>query len=464
MLKTIAKSFVMKSGLAAAALAVIVGLGGGLLSYRLTRTQLEQMLHNELDSRARLIATQLSNELRNVMETLADMAQNTLFANALADSTGRDHYLRPFLSSFHKVGTIPVQVVLSDFRGRPLESNFIGPQVEFDEAMLKLTVESGEAQFRVDRLNEHDVAVTLAWPILYANTGLPEGALGYKFVLSTLSKNIFAQEHGESFRALFDLPETNTQVSVIQGSPPPEHAIFRRSESPAPELFGNWRVTVEVWESQHRLTEELSRLALRYLMLAGIGLALIVPAGLIGARHMLARLKVLEHIARNVVDTRSFDQKFSYKGDDEIAALGQAFNHMLTDLQQANQELRDESLREIKLQSERFRKILSATVEGYVRVDAQTGRIEEVNEAFCRMTGQGRELWEGRHAPEFLHPVLARAGAADQPTAAWMQEILIGVREGRDIACLLTCSLLSDDEGQRQIVVFLTNITERKKR
>lgn len=461
MLNRIRTSLVLKAGLAAAALATAVVLGAAVISYRTAGAQMTKMLESEMDSRAKVIAAHLSNELKHLFETLSDMSQNTLFANALADSEGRDLYLRPFLNSYQQVGNIPIHIILCDFKGDTLETNPVAPMTDADPAFIRRTVDSGQSLFRLDPAGD-DVAVTLVFPVFYANTGLPEGALACQFGFRALTGDIFTKGQNESFRILFSNGgDRTTTFSILQGDPPPDRPLFRRTGVDAADIFPGWTIFTEVWEDRNLLKANLRRLAGGYALIGFLGLLVIVPVSGIGARRLLGRLKALESVSRNVVETKSLDQKFPEKGGDEIANLGRAFNRMLDDLKQAYESLRSEAMREMQRQTERFRRVLSETLEGYVRVNMKTRIIEEVNDAFCRMTGQDCVIWEGRPVPDFLEKYAVHAETATK-AMSWTEEGEIHGPEGRAIAVLVHCSLDIGVEDDRQLVAFLTDISVQK--
>ncbi len=458
MLKKIMQSMSIKAGIATAALALAVALGAGAVSYHAVANKLRQILQNKTDSRAMIISTHLGNELRNISDTLEEAAHNTLFANALADSTGRDNYLRPYLNSFRQVGSIPVRVVLSDFRGQLLAANTVESLAEPARSLLQRTVDSGKQQFQVDAVGT-DIVITLFCPVLYANTGLPEGSLLYQFSIRALCRNVFTQEQNGNFRFLLTGPEKGQVYSFVQGNPPGENSLFSKSQISISDIFQGWSFYTEVWEDGVWLAHELKRLTFSYIFIGVLGLLIIVPASLMGARRMLARLNALETAARSVMETRSLEQKFPQDGEDEIASLGQVFNRMLDDLNQAYQTLKSDASREMKLQSERFRRVLSATLEGYIRIDMKTRIVEEVNEAFCGMSKSGCEIWEGQPAPAFLEELLKRAESEHRPVA-WTEETEIIWEDGHKSALLIHCSLDIDENSNRQMVAFLTDISD----
>ncbi len=332
MYKKIRISLVIKVGIATAALAFVVIMGAGILSYRVAAKQLEMMLRKEMDVRSGRIATHLDNKMKNIAETLADTARNTLFANALADTDGRDNYLRPYLNGFQKIGTVPVHAVLCDFRGQMLTANPIKAFSAPDSEMLRRTVDSGQSKVRMEMI-QNNIIITMTYPVLYANTGLPEGSLMYQFMLSSLTDDIYLQENDKKYQIIFSGSEKDRKYAMRHGKPPPENALFCKTELLLPNIFKGWSLAVEVWEDEKPLKQALYQLAETYIMLGVIGLFIVIVLSFSGARQLLSRLKALETVAGKVAESAFSELKFPQDGDDEIASIGKAFNLMLDDLE-----------------------------------------------------------------------------------------------------------------------------------
>ncbi|MCU0754847.1 MAG: EAL domain-containing protein [Xanthomonadales bacterium] len=130
----------------------------------------------------------------------------------------------------------------------------------------------------------------------------------------------------------------------------------------------------------------------------------------------------------------------------------------------------DLDLRELKAAEARQR--LTASVfthshEGILITDAEA-RIVEVNEAYCRMTGYGREALIGRD-PRFLRAerqeaaVYAAMWAALKSQGHWSGEVWNRRRDGREYAQALTVSAVQGPDGRVSNYVGLcADITERK--
>jgi PAS domain S-box-containing protein len=117
----------------------------------------------------------------------------------------------------------------------------------------------------------------------------------------------------------------------------------------------------------------------------------------------------------------------------------------------------------LQMSEERHRTILQTAMEGFGRVDAQ-GRLLEVNESYCRMSGYSAQELLAMRIPD-----LEAAETADE-TAARIQKIMAQGEDRfesrhrrKDGSCfdVEICIQYRPAEGG-QMVVFLRDITERK--
>ena len=462
MLSRLRQSLFIKVGVASAAMVLTVALSVSYFSFQIAMNQIEQSLDNELDTLSSVISTHLTNQLGNIVNNLSDLAGNSLLANALADSQGRDKYLIPYLNSFKSIGGLPMHVYFCAFNGQLIADNTTPALTDPPSTMARQIVDSGVPQMSIAR-NREQIVVTIGWPVLYANTGLPEGALFYQFSLLKLAEQIFANAIDQRPFTLRATRRRDGEAhEFIVGAPPEGRSITRRKPVAGPPVFDGWALDVEVAEQMDRLDAEIRKLVSGYYMLGVLGILSIITASLMGARLLLSRLNALESTANRVVATRSLELTFPERGNDEIANLGRAFNQMLEDLRKANEELQSEAGEEIRRHSQKMRRVLAETLEGYVRVDVDSSLILEVNEAFCRMAGRDCELWNGELAPGELLPFVHR-GRELNDAASWSEEIQMTASNGEPgLFVLVHCLLDIDEDGQKTIIGFLSDITERK--
>ncbi|MGM0594129.1 MAG: ATP-binding protein [Pseudomonadota bacterium] len=330
--------------LAAALLTLLtVALIGGV-AFMLLRAQVMETMQLSLEHRAEDAAKVMESRFDALDDTLTTLAGNTLVANALADNEGRKRYLSAFLGSYQTIAGVSVQLTLTDFMGRPLshpaalrvESGWVAELVEQNRTGAAL-IDTGEEGWLV-----------LARPVIYANTGLPEGALVLQVRSNQLMHLPPRVSHSEDWRdsahfALY-LGETLPQQSTrYAGLPEPDKGIGLRYPLQLPSGLAPLKAELEVATDPYRFNAPL-----RQLIYYATGLSLLVlllVAGLsIALGHVLTgRLRQLQTVAHQVTLAPIRHQRLSIPGGDEVTSLAQSFNRLLDDLQQAFDKLQQNS-------------------------------------------------------------------------------------------------------------------------
>lgn len=459
---SIARSIVTKSGIAAAALAGMVVLCALVMTYFVTKEQILNSIQDQLDKRASLIALHIRTSVESITSNLNNLAANKLIANALADNSGRDIYLIPFLQSSHSSGNIPIRIQLSDYRGRAAASTLNPVQQQQIQDILRKVVESNKPE-SILLEQEGLLNIALAWPVLFANTELPEGSLLFLFDFKEITNNVLPTGTPDaSFLCVWSKAEAGDDLTILQGEPASQDVLSMRYRVDLPSVFNPWTLHIEVWTDKAGYREKLWGLIAGYAIISFLGIVTLVPIGLLVSRGILKRLRELEFNARRVMETQSLEQRFSESGKDEIASLGMTFNNMLYALNRAQNELKSEALREVRLYSERLKRVLSNTTEGYVRIDVSSRVILEVNESFCRMLGQDQASLEGSPSPDYFATSIAKADIVEG-VASWTEEDLaFTLPDDTDHFFLAQFNLDIDNEGNKQLVAFLNDITSRK--
>jgi PAS domain S-box-containing protein len=459
---SIARSIVTKSGIAAAALAGLVVLCALVLTFFVTRDQLRNSIDDQLDKRASLIAMHIRTTVEGITGNLTSLAANKLIANALADNSGRDIYLTPYLQSTHSAGSIPIKIQLSDYLGRAAASTLDPAQQQQFQDMLRKVVESNEPASALFEQNGHP-HIALACPVQYANTGLPEGSLLYLLDFKEIVHGIFPDDAPDaSFLCVWSKADEGGDLTVLQGKPAPSEVLSLRYRVDLPKVFNPWTLHIEVWTDKAGYRDKLWELIAGYAIISFLGIIALVPAGLLVSRGILKRLRELEFNARKVMETQSLEQRFSESGGDEIASLGKIFNSMLFALDQAQNELKSDTLREVRLYSERLKRVLANTTEGYARIDLSSRIVLEVNESLSRLIGQDQVKLEGSPSPDYFVAAIDKADSVEG-LASWTEdELAVTSPDGTERFFLAKFSLDIDQEGNKQLVAFLTDITSRK--
>ena len=109
------------------------------------------------------------------------------------------------------------------------------------------------------------------------------------------------------------------------------------------------------------------------------------------AKSLVRRITRLSTVARAIAEG-DYKARADIAGSDEISELAASFN-LMTNWLQASQLYEAEALGELRV-------MLNTSSEGFWKVD-QSGRIVEVNDAYCRLVGYGREEIIGAHISKF---------------------------------------------------------------
>lgn len=113
---------------------------------------------------------------------------------------------------------------------------------------------------------------------------------------------------------------------------------------------------------------------------------------------------------------------------------------------------------------QRFREMISLTPAGYLSLDAE-GFVQEVNPAFCGMTGYSAEELTGRSVMEFL-PACPLGGGyrlKGGAVAAQEKEAVFRHKLGHSVYVLLNLTIKRDADGNPlNLTAFVNNISERK--
>ena len=130
--------------LVSAALSVTISLlVGGALYHVSSRGLLDQRRDN-VRANAMLVARQAEGLLATLVETIKELADNSVLATGLVDSAGRETYIFPFLESFQQVAGVPVSLVFTDFEGKPIANNGRLSVSADDMAWLVRTIATGQ--------------------------------------------------------------------------------------------------------------------------------------------------------------------------------------------------------------------------------------------------------------------------------------------------------------------------------
>ncbi|MCS0810815.1 PAS domain-containing sensor histidine kinase [Massilia agilis] len=365
---------------AAAILAAAAVLLGSLASFWLIDRQREEA--NALLQQREVLfhATTVSNNLQALASRMADVAASPILATALVDSAGKETYLTPFLRGLRQINGIPVQVLFTDFEGKPIAGNGNGDFSQDDRDWLRQRIDS-DSELAAIRPGAGGGELLGVYLLRYSRTHTPEGALMYKVRLA-------------------DLQPVPGSALAIGAAGPGSAQLKGLPPSLAP-------LGLALREDMRKLPAPLPSPAPQYALIVGIAVALAAAVFLLGARLALGLtedLRRLQAFAASIGDEGISTQRAPLAGSSEVVGLANSINRMLDRLYHQHSHLEAERGRFLQL---------SNTIRQLVFIAEPDGRISWFNDRWYEFTGKGPgELdptnWQELHDPQVLPEVLRR--------------------------------------------------------
>ena len=418
--------------IAASALALffVVLMGGGawLVTAHLIRGQVADLLKTE----ATLRAEKVSDLIDGVAANFRMLAGNSAVANALVDSVGRETYLRPLLADVAEVHGMRTKVVVTDFIGRPLVGS--AGAVERDaDSWVAGAVASGRVRAKV-WLGKDGPELTVAEPVIYANTGTAEGALVWRVSLKDLARRAAQQAgsingelrieaDGQSFSAPLGgglNPERNPMVAEVAVALAPQLSVIH--------------LYIRIGADREALDTSSHRLTTTFLAIGAASTLLVVVFAVVLGQRLTRALSGLAEAATSFAFGTGDRSAFIIDGDDEIARLGAAFAGMVERLDAAYQDLERRS-QTLLSNAERVAQVGSATWESVT----------------------GRQVWSDQ-----FHALLGTVpGEEESSRAAFLRRVHIDDRERLNAALDAALAGVGDGRVVQDVRLIRTDGQER---
>ncbi len=345
-------------------------------------------------------AATVGGNLQALARRMADLADNPILATALVDSAGKETYLRPFLHGLRQINGIALQVVFSDFEGKPIADNGMGSFGEAELAWLRRRLEQGDEKASV--LPGPDGPVLVGVNLLrYSRARTPEGALMYKVRLEDLKPVPWAELVPESAAG----GRAGRLVHAVSSGLPPNYADLG----------------LQLREDPARLGTAFVVRSPQYLAITAIAAALALGVFVLASRLALSLtedLRRLQVFSSSLGDEGISHQRAPEVGSIEVRSLAKAINRMLDRLFDQHARLESERLKFLQL---------SNTIPQLVWIAGADGKLNWVNDrwhAFAGTTPGDVQAydWERLHDPARLPKVKRRwrralaTGRMDQMT------------------------------------------------
>ncbi|QYZ66349.1 MAG: response regulator [Gammaproteobacteria bacterium (ex Lamellibrachia satsuma)] len=318
------------------ALVTVIILGG--ISYLAMRQQMIETLQAEIKESAKDISQRLDDKLAAMNSTLSSLSENTLVGNALVDNVGREIYLRSFLANFRQINDIPVTVVVTDFRGIPFSQNNETALVVSKE-WLAAVVESGEKRTAIVGAHESCYFV-LAAPVIFANTGRPEGVLVIQFTGKELfgAPDFQPSSYSRYLEDALTIGFTNTidkqRKTKTLGNASPNF-ITATAAIGRSGIFAPAEMEIKVYSNPVNIPERIDRLLWIYLITGLVTLFILILASRALAHSLTRRLRLLEKATGEISFDTARHNRLPMDGYDEVSHLSRTFNSMIERLESA---------------------------------------------------------------------------------------------------------------------------------
>jgi len=316
---SLTRRFAIASAILTAVAVLLVAAASLWLVNRQHAAAVELLQQRETAFNARTVG----NTLATLASRMKDVADSPILATGLVDSAGRETYLAPFLNSLRQINGIPVQVLFTDFEGKPIAGNGFERFDTEQLAWLRTRIDAGEESAAIfDRPGGPElVAVNL---LRYSRTNTPEGALVYKIRLQ-------------------DLRPIASSVLAWQAQPG-THA--GEVAVPAPEAFRHLGLMMKIDVSD--VGQPLETPWTQYGLIGGMTLAFAVIVFLLGSRLSLSLtqdLRQLEQFAGKLGEEGIGAARAELAGSSETITLARSINRMLDGLQRQQERLEREHQR-----------------------------------------------------------------------------------------------------------------------
>jgi signal transduction histidine kinase/ActR/RegA family two-component response regulator len=373
---SLTRRFAFASAILAATAVLLAAAASWWLVDRQHASALALLQQREVAFKARMVG----NTLATLAARMDEVAASPILATALVDSAGRETYLAPFIGGLRQIDGIPVQVLFTDFEGKPIAGNglerFDAPQLAWLRARLEDGVETA-AIFETGAVAEL-VGVSL---LRYSRTNTPEGALVYKIGLSDLRPGA-ASSFGWKGQARTQLHGASVETAI---QAPPRFAHLGLTLRVATAGFGE--LLAEPWS--------------QYALIGGIAALLAVVVFLLGSRLSLGLtqdLRKLERFASRLGEEGIGDQRAEVTGSSETITLAKSINGMLDRLHSQQEDLQREHRRKdefLAMLAHELRNPLapiSSAAQLLRMLFAQEPRIRQASEVIARQVAHMTHL------------------------------------------------------------------------
>ena len=358
---------------------LLIGGAVAVPGFLLARHQLIHSTEDLLEAEARRERQEVELRVSAALSVAESLAANSITANALADSLGRETYLEPLLRN-QKLQVPGAGLALTDYRGRVVAASTQGvappPPAAF-EALMRST----QPQTLLHTGHGAEAAqLVVLLPVFYRLTGNVEGAV----MLNVPLKSLLPPTQAEDRLYLTDADGRLLAGSRLEG-PVLQSSAALRLPPPLDQLGLN---------QAHARDRSVALRELNPMLAVFLGLGVTLVVGVVLASRRAAQwlatpLRALAATAAEIASTGRLNALPENTRGDEFGRLSRAFNQMVERLRALNEGLEhrvEERTRALGASESRLQYVMDATGEGVWDWNLTTGQVSH-NAQWCHLLG-----------------------------------------------------------------------------
>ena len=362
-----------------------------LTVYFAARYQITGQNQSLLEARAQLEQREIELQVTGLLAVAESLASNTVTANALADTRGRETYLAPLLHN-QRLVVAGASLTVADYRGRPVVSNVEpAPDCGCEPGFEKM-MQSGRPQARLLVDAGRTAAILIALPIRYRLTDTIEGGV----ILTIPLAPLLGSSTPADSRGIKDASGT---ALAMQARPLDVFEVEVPLLLPAP--LDELKLTLALVRDRSAALHTLNMLLAAFVLFGIFVLFGVVLFARAGARFIATPLGEIAAAAEAIAASGRPVARLPKRRNDEFGRLSTAFNTMVDRLAESYADLEnrvaertreyEESQHDADKAGNLLREALSSIAQGFTIYD-ETDRLVLCNEAYLSFYETSRDL------------------------------------------------------------------------
>lgn len=362
-----------------------------LSSYFAARHQLTAHTQSLLEARSALERREIELQLKGMLDIAESLASNTVTANALADSQGRDIYLAPLLRN-QKLAIPGASLTIVNYRGAPVASNIEPPPDFSAETSFARMIASGVRQAKLEYAPDTATSLLLVLPIRYRLTDNIEGGVLLRIPLPPL----LSADTRDNSRWI-----ASAAGRHLAGNPAPANAFEITAALELPPPLDTLHLVLVVARDRAVALRSLDLLLAFFLVLGILIVSGVTLFARVGARFITAPLGEIAAAAEEIAASGRPVARLPVRREDEFGRLSAAFNTMVERLGESYADLEqrvaertreyEESQQEAVKASNLLREAVGSIAQGFTIYD-ENDRLVICNEAYKDFYADSRDL------------------------------------------------------------------------